>query len=144
MIAHFLHRGGGPVWSNGAQLPHLDLTFPLAHSVIVSFSPFCIYGSHNPHTSSERSHLLILGLFRFFGFFFLPGAFSDLNQLLMFASLVIVHSCFLSLSFLKSSQQISKQRAHHHILLFADYIKLGKRIFICMKCMAVLSGMKNI
>lgn len=39
MIAHFLHGGGGePVWSNRAQLPHLDLTFPLAPSLILFFS----------------------------------------------------------------------------------------------------------
>lgn len=71
MIAHFLHRGGGggPVRSNRAQLPHLNLTFPFLSlpcsfclCLFLLFSPFLIFGTH-AHTSqvaSERSHLAIL------------------------------------------------------------------------------------
>lgn len=136
MIAHFLHGGGGPVWSNRAQLPHLDLTFPLTPSLILSLSLSLILSlTHIRHTQSsrclERSHLPIFGSFQGLIFFF-PPAFHDLSQLLLFASLIFVHSCFLSLSFLRfiSQSVIANLYTNSNNLLIAlltDYTELWKK-----------------
>lgn len=131
MIAHFLHGGGegggGPVWSNRAQLPHLDLTFPPTPSLILSLSHSLFsYTAHAILTLPQKG--LTCPFWVLFWFIYFPWPLSSS----LFASLIFVHSCFLSLSFLRLIPQFVRFPNNLHISLFTDYHERGfSQIYGC-------------